>query len=333
MLLTLNNRNVNTINGSLVADNLTASTFLKCDADKKIVTYGASINPSDLTDYPSDGAKYLSGDGTWKIVGDSTGTANYVAVCNGGGVLFEERYLSNVRGGLGSDFVAVGNANELLSVNGNGDAYTSGKLVDANVASNAELARSKLAADANVNSFVLNDNSGAITSNSNITYNAGTGTASFNVDNFNVTATTITLSSTGPMNLGPVVKYGTENIFTKTFAVDTTDDTATTLVDFAPESNTCYYIKYTLLGVDMSSTLKSIVVKANAKVNCDNSGTVVFNNPPAELFKNVDTELAACEVVLASSAANSLTLTVTGLASHTLHWSCKAKIMYSTQFI
>lgn len=326
MQLSLNNRYVNTINGSLVADNLTASTFLKCDADKKIVTYGTTLAPADLTNYPSDGSKYLAGDGTWKVV-STTGTADYVAIFDNAGALTQEQYLSNVRGGLGADFVGVGNADEVLLVNGAGDAYASAKLADANVASNAAVARSKLAADSNHNTLVLNDNSGVVSSDTKLGYVASTGALTLDVTTLNLNApTTVSLGSTASVSLGNVVKFGASDVFCKTYAVATTDATATLLADFAPANSSSYYIKYTIVGRSSTSN-KSLVVKANAKVNCDGSGAVTFNNPPAELFSNVDTELASCVVALASAAANSLTLKVTGLVDNNISWICKAKVM------
>lgn len=311
MLLTLNNQNVESINGSLVAANLTASTFIKCDADKKIVTYGSTISPADLTNYPSDANKYLAGDGSWNVISDSIGTANYVAVYNGSGTLFEEQYLSGVRGGLGHDFItSFANGNKLVSVDSSGEGYQVALLADSNVASNAGVARSKLASGT-AGEFLLNDGSGVMSSTNLVKYDG----------------THVVVAS-------PVYFGTNKHTSLLTFDQHTSDATSTALATLTLANNTAYYLKFTVLGVDSSADpIQSLLNKGNVKINCGSTGTVSFDSQPTEHLLNVDAGLAGAVVTLASSGANNLTVSVQGLASHNIEWTCKLKMLNMAQII
>src|SRR5882762_3823602 len=88
--------------------------------------------------------------------GLSTGTANYVVINNGSGVMSEEQFLATSRGGFGLSTAAFTGVGKVAA-----GVWSASTIVDADVNATAAITRSKLASGT-ANQVLINDGSGVM---------------------------------------------------------------------------------------------------------------------------------------------------------------------------
>jgi hypothetical protein len=133
--------------GGLGLNTTTLSGFIKRNNTTGVITSSTTIVNTDI-----DASAAIS---RTKI---ANGTANYILINNGTGVISEEQYLSQARGGLGLDSTTLTGFIKRLDNN----FTSSNTIIDADIDASASIVRTKIA-NGTPNYIVINNSSGILT--------------------------------------------------------------------------------------------------------------------------------------------------------------------------
>ena len=261
-----------------------------------------------------------------------SGNANHVVLTNNDGHLTDAAHLDPVYGGLGIDASALSG---IVKADGNGN-FTAAQISNTDVASNANLDRSKIAAGT-ANYILVNDGVGAMSEvqyldrekiavdNANqykFLYNDNTGAIAPN-DALQINANDLVCNPSSDILLEKDI-YADANkkyLLQKVLNVQTTNDTPTAIYSLTCENNKSYLVKFELLLVDSSTN--SGIINGYCKVKHANSSTQPTASYIISNGSILDNALANCEVQLDVSVNDTFKLMVVGIPATTIDWQCK----------
>lgn len=213
-----------------------------------------------------DANKFIAGDGSLKTVSTTvTSTPDYVAFFDNLGDLSSEQYLALARGGLANNFATSG-ANKLLSINSSNNNYQAALLVNANVDTNADIARDKLQPDSsNPYAILMNNSDGDIRPSSKLFMSS---------DDANVLIT-------APKITGPTVLDDALVLNAAHFQIDTSNYNTPVIVYTAvvPNSKSAF-VKFVLEFTNSSGD--NAVISSEFKCKSNGSGVVSKTASPYE---------------------------------------------------
>lgn len=227
-----------------------------------------------------------------------SGTANYVAIYSGAGTLTSEQRLAATRGGTAVDSSAFTGLAKVST-----GTWSASTLVNADVASNAAIAVSKLAA-LTANKIVTTDGSGVLTS----TVDYGTSSTASSVvqrdSNQNINILQYTISPTAGAQY---TEY--------TSAIQTTNATPATLFTIATVTRTVYYYRAEMVAGNSTDGTSSGSFILSGKIENIGGTLTIINDMTSSIL---DSGFAP-SVATSSSSANFL-IQATGIASTTINW-------------